>query len=136
VRLQTGLQRAVVVTSITKKLVALNITPHVPRCNSVRVNVLSVGLTVTQDEIPGAYFLSVNLPIAHAFLQETIILANHIKAHIWFNIPLGKSVCDLTEPNLTANQLRVHSIVSDDIHIVPVPIEQVMVPLVVHSHLD
>ena len=39
-------------------------------------------------------------------------------------------------PDLTSNQFWVHVIVRNDVHVVPPSIEEVVVVLVVHSHIE
>lgn len=124
-----------VVQTFTTELIGLHVLPNLVRSHSEGVHVAVVGLTVVEDYITRFYLRAVNCLVAHGLSNETIELANHRVSSVRVDIPLTKCVCNLTKPGAATDELRVHIIVSDDVHIVPPTVEQIVVELVVHAHI-
>ncbi len=74
--------------------------------------------------------------LIHPVLHESIKLLNHLVASVWLYVPFAWRVCDLAEPRLSSNQLRIHTVVGDDVQVVPPTVEEIVVPVVVHPHFD
>lgn len=69
-------------------------------------------------------------------MNKVIELFDHIESLVRINIPLSKSVCNFSMPGFTSNQFWVDVIVGDNVHVVPPSVDKIMVPLMVHAHLD
>mmetsp|Transcript_20733 Transcript_20733/g.14868 ORF Transcript_20733/g.14868 Transcript_20733/m.14868 type:complete len:207 (-) Transcript_20733:965-1585(-) len=117
-------------------LILLYVSPHSVGCHKEWILVLGVILSIGKLDIASANLRSIDFLIAHSFSKESVPLFNHLVAYIRLYIPLTKSVSNFTVPCLTTNILRVDVFISDNVKIVPVSVKEVIVPLVVHSHLD
>ena len=52
------------------------------------------------------------------------------------DVAFGELVTDLTKPGLATDELLIDRVVSDNIHVIPPSVVEIMPPLLVHSHVD
>ena len=126
----------VAVEALAAQLISLHLLPDLARRHCERINIAVVGVAVREDYVTCVHLGSVNRFIAHSFSNEAIKLANHLVSGVWVDVPLRQSVGDLAVPDFTSDELWVDMIVSDDVHIIPPPIKEIVVVLVVHSHIE
>ena len=93
-------------------------------------------MAIRKNEVPRANLLPVERLVAHSLCDEAIKLCNGFVACIWAQVSLSKAVSYLTEPSFSTYDLWNHLVVGNDVHVRPEAVEQIMVPLVVHSHLE
>lgn len=124
------------VESITTQLVSLHILPDLVRRHSERVNIAIVGLAIVEDYVASLHLGAIDLLVAHGLGDESIKFADHRVSSVRVHIPLAQRVGDLSEPGLTSDHLWVYVIVGNDIHVIPPTIEQVVVVLIVHAHVE
>ena len=120
---------------VSTKFIGLHILPDFVRSDSEWVNIHIIGTAIVSNNVSGMDLRAIDSFVAHTFSNVTIILADHSVSGVRVEIPCSKSVCDLAEPGLSTNHLRVHVLVSNDVHIVPPTVEQIVIPLLVHTHI-
>ena len=69
-------------------------------------------------------------------MEMGVPLFYSLVARVRVDVNFSKAISDFTEPGLSANELGRNIVVSDDVHITPPSVKQVMVPLVVHTHFN
>lgn len=117
------------------QFISVQIAPHVLSGNIVGIHVNVVSLTVGENHISRPDLSAVNRLEAHSVSNVTVKLSDDFVAGVGTNVSLSEHVGNLTVPGLTTYTFRDDRVASDNVHVNPVPVVQVVPPLVVHFHV-
>jgi hypothetical protein len=120
---------------LSELIVALDISPHVPGCESEWFVELVVSLSVNQ-EVSCSHLGAVKRLVGHAFLYESLKSHDGLLSRLWVNVVLSDGVGHLAPPGLSSNEFLVHIFIADNVHVVPPPVEVVLIVLLMHPHME
>jgi len=117
------------------QIVRFKIAPHMLCCNIVRVHIDVVRLAVREDQVSRSDLRAVERLEAHGVGDVSVKFSDRFVARVGTHVGLSKAVSDLAEPGLATDALRNARVAGKDVHVDPVPVVEVVPPLVVHFHV-
>jgi hypothetical protein len=117
-------------------VVLLDVGPHVACSHVVRIHISVVGLAIRQNQFTGLHNFAVNCFVAKGFSDKAIESGNGLETSVGTHVGLGERVSNFSEPGFTALNFGNDHVVGDDVHVAPEAVEKLVVPLVVHPHVN
>lgn len=69
-------------------------------------------------------------------MDEAVALGDRVVALVWADVVLGEFFTDLAVPGAATDQLWVEGIVTNDVHVIPPSVVEVLPELLVHAHVQ
>ena len=97
---------------------------------------LLILLAIFKHKFFGSHHWPVQWFICKTFLYEAIKLLDDLISSFWSNIVFCELITDHSVPSFTTDEFFVDAVISNDVHIIPPSVVKIMVPLLVHFHVD
>ena len=121
---------------LATQFICLHVLPDLLGGDGEGVHVDVVATSVVEDDIACGDLRTIDRLVAHGLGDKAVVFADHCVPGVGVEVPGAESVSDLAKPGLTSDELWVDMVVRNDVHIAPPSVEEVVVPLMVHAHLQ